>query len=227
MNGARSIFMRTGYWLTALAAIVLLAASPGTASAQSVGFVGIAVPRWMEGASPAMQRRPRPSRSTFRRERSHRPGTVERRKCNLTSGLGERSWSQHDADDQTPLGTVAPRTADKRRIWLDSARARRIDATAKFGNGRPGLMCTRPQAWPPVWTVAIATPRFPTTATASSSWSSSIRAVTATGSRQQVSPSTLRASANGVSLSPGSHHGHDDGWRVRSRPFRSAVPASR
>ena len=32
MNGARSIFMRKGYWLTALAAIVLLAASPGTAS---------------------------------------------------------------------------------------------------------------------------------------------------------------------------------------------------
>ena len=31
MNGARSIFMRKGYWLTALAAIVLLAASPGTA----------------------------------------------------------------------------------------------------------------------------------------------------------------------------------------------------
>ena len=34
MNGARSIFMRKGYWLTALAAIVLLAASSGTASAQ-------------------------------------------------------------------------------------------------------------------------------------------------------------------------------------------------
>ena len=34
MNGARSIFVRKGYWLTALAAIVLLAASPGTASAQ-------------------------------------------------------------------------------------------------------------------------------------------------------------------------------------------------
>ena len=40
MNGARSTFMRKGYLLTALAAAVLLAASPGTASAQSVGFVG-------------------------------------------------------------------------------------------------------------------------------------------------------------------------------------------
>ena len=36
MNGARSIFLRKGYWLTALAAIVLLAASPGTAQAQQL-----------------------------------------------------------------------------------------------------------------------------------------------------------------------------------------------
>ena len=34
MNGARTTFMRRGYLLTALAAVVLLAASPGTASAQ-------------------------------------------------------------------------------------------------------------------------------------------------------------------------------------------------
>ena len=40
MNGARSTFMRKGYLLTALAAAVLLAASSGTAYAQSVGFVG-------------------------------------------------------------------------------------------------------------------------------------------------------------------------------------------
>ena len=38
MNGARTTFMRRGYLLTALAAAVLLAASPGIASAQSVGF---------------------------------------------------------------------------------------------------------------------------------------------------------------------------------------------
>ena len=35
MNGARSTFMCKGYWLTALAAIVLLAASSGTAQAQT------------------------------------------------------------------------------------------------------------------------------------------------------------------------------------------------
>ena len=40
MNGARFTLMRKGYLLTALAAAVLLAASPGTASAQSIGFVG-------------------------------------------------------------------------------------------------------------------------------------------------------------------------------------------
>ena len=40
MNGARSTYMRKGYLLTALAAAVLLAASSGTAYAQSVGFVG-------------------------------------------------------------------------------------------------------------------------------------------------------------------------------------------
>ena len=40
MNGVRSTYMRKGYLLTALAAAVLLAASSGTALAQSVGFVG-------------------------------------------------------------------------------------------------------------------------------------------------------------------------------------------
>ena len=39
MNGVRSTFLRKGYLLTALAAVVLLAASSGTALAQSVGFV--------------------------------------------------------------------------------------------------------------------------------------------------------------------------------------------
>ena len=34
MNGSKSTFKRKGYWLTAFAAAVLLAASPGTAQAQ-------------------------------------------------------------------------------------------------------------------------------------------------------------------------------------------------
>ena len=53
MNGARTTFMRRGYLLTALAAAVLLAASPGTASAQTVGFVGDTTIMAMEGAGEA------------------------------------------------------------------------------------------------------------------------------------------------------------------------------
>ena len=43
MNGSKSTFMRTGYWLTALAALVLLAASPGTAQAQTVRIDSVTV----------------------------------------------------------------------------------------------------------------------------------------------------------------------------------------
>ena len=50
MNGVRSTFMRKGYLITALAALLLLAASSGTASAQSVGFVGDTSVTVMEGA---------------------------------------------------------------------------------------------------------------------------------------------------------------------------------
>ncbi len=53
MNGARSTFMRKGYWLTGLAAIVLLAASSGTALAQSVGFSRTSI-TVEEGASSEM-----------------------------------------------------------------------------------------------------------------------------------------------------------------------------
>ena len=41
MNGARSTFMRKGYWLTALATAVLLAASSGTAQAQQLEDVTV------------------------------------------------------------------------------------------------------------------------------------------------------------------------------------------
>ena len=54
MNGARSTFMRQGYWLTGLAALVLLTASSGTAYAQtpSVDFTSSTV-TVKEGAGPA------------------------------------------------------------------------------------------------------------------------------------------------------------------------------
>ena len=59
MNGARSTFKRKGYLLTALAAAVLLAASPGTASAQtpSVDFTSHTV-TVMEGASSSSKTNP-------------------------------------------------------------------------------------------------------------------------------------------------------------------------
>ena len=50
MNGSKSTFMRTGYWLTALATAVLLAASPGTASAQ-ITVTGPADDEVAEGAA--------------------------------------------------------------------------------------------------------------------------------------------------------------------------------
>ena len=53
MNGSRSTYMRKGYLLTALAAAVLLAASSGTAFAQSVGFIGTSPSSMTEGASTA------------------------------------------------------------------------------------------------------------------------------------------------------------------------------
>ena len=55
MNGVRSTFMRKGYLLTALAAAVLLAASSGTAWAQTVpGSIDFAATTGMvnEGATP-------------------------------------------------------------------------------------------------------------------------------------------------------------------------------
>ena len=43
MNGARSTFMRKGYWLTSFAAAVLLAASPGMAAAQEVEIESVEI----------------------------------------------------------------------------------------------------------------------------------------------------------------------------------------
>ena len=112
MNGARSIFMRTGYWLTALAAIVLLAASPGTASAQSVGFVGSSSRTMEEGASPAMTTAA-PIEVEFRIS-----GLVLEGDDANPAALGVLRI-QHNADADPP-GTGGVREAADRRIWIDS-----------------------------------------------------------------------------------------------------------
>ena len=62
MNGVRSIFRRKGYLLTALTAAVLLAASSGTAWAQSVGFDktsgSVMETAFIESATPSSEHPP-------------------------------------------------------------------------------------------------------------------------------------------------------------------------
>ena len=111
MNGARTTFMRRGYLLTALSALLLLAASAGTASAQSIGFVGTSATVG-EGASAA----------------SHTadPITVEIEVSGLTlAGPGANRTSafgtltiEHDADLAYP--GQALRETTNQRIWLDT-----------------------------------------------------------------------------------------------------------
>ena len=111
MNGVRSTYMRKGYLLTALAAAVLLAASPGIASAQSIGFVGTSATVG-EGATPD--------------PRTADPITVEIEVSGLTlSGFGENNEDafgmltiQHDADLIYPGQEL--REVLNQRIWLDS-----------------------------------------------------------------------------------------------------------
>ena len=94
MNGVRSTYMRKGYLLTALAAAVLLAASSGTAYAQSIGFSGSRA-TIMEGASPA----------------TTTPAPI---------GLGVITL-EHDADyGQDGLVNGGDNlTEDNRRVWVD------------------------------------------------------------------------------------------------------------
>ena len=114
MNVARTIFRRKGYLLTALAAAVLLAASSGTAYAQSVGFVGTSATMG-EGASPAAN--------------TADPITVEIDVSGLTlSGVGANRTEafgmltiEHDADIVYP-GQNPARTkeTENQRIWVDT-----------------------------------------------------------------------------------------------------------
>ena len=116
MNGARSNFMRKGYLLTALAAAVLLAASSGTAYAQSIGFSGSSA-TIMEGASPATTT-PAPITVTIRISGL----TLEGDDANRETGLGVITL-EHDADygqDRTRWREETTTSAlDNRRVWVD------------------------------------------------------------------------------------------------------------
>ena len=113
MNGVRSISMRKGYLLTALAAAVLLAASSGTAYAQGVGFVGSSSRTMMEGASPAED-----TAAPIEVEFNVSGLTLEGDGANAKTGLGMLTL-QHNADDDPP-GSGGALTGNNRRIWLDS-----------------------------------------------------------------------------------------------------------
>ena len=112
MNGARSTFMRKGYLLTALAAAVLLAASPGIASAQSIGFSGSSR-SMMEGAAPGM-------------------GTPD--PITVTINISGLTLEGDDANRETGLGTITlvtnadtaysgqtERQNEQRRVWIDGS----------------------------------------------------------------------------------------------------------
>ena len=110
MNGARSTFMRKGYWLTALAAVVLLAASPGTALAQSIGFSGTS-DSMMEGATPDAKT-PAPLVIEI-----HISGlTLEGDDADREDGLGMITID-HNADLAYP--GQATRSGDMQRVWID------------------------------------------------------------------------------------------------------------
>ena len=126
MNGVRSISMRKGYLLTALAAAVLLAASSGTAYAQGIGFVGTSR-TMMEGASPDSKT---PAPITIDINVTGLTTPAEGVTGNLEDGLGEVTLV-HNADDVYP-GQDA-RDGDMRRIWLDS-KSSAIDEAELAGN---------------------------------------------------------------------------------------------
>ena len=110
MNGVRSISMRKGYLLTALAAAVLLAASSGTAYAQSIGFSGSSN-SMMEGATPD-EKTPAPIVVTINISGL----TLEGDDANREDGLGVITID-HDADLAYP--GQATRSGDQLRVWID------------------------------------------------------------------------------------------------------------
>ena len=111
MNGVRSTYMRKGYLLTALAAAVLLAASSGTALAQSVGFVGTSATVG-EGASAAAN-----TADPITVEIDVSGLTLSGREANRSTAFGTLTI-EHDADLAYSGQDV--RTAANQRIWVDT-----------------------------------------------------------------------------------------------------------
>ena len=111
MNGSRSTYMRKGYLLTALAAAVLLAASSGTAYAQSIGFVGTSATLG-EGAQDPKVTPGAPSHPVIVKIR------IAGLREGATNALGTVTL-EHKADlgADGVTGGTDDLTADDRRVW--------------------------------------------------------------------------------------------------------------
>ena len=97
MNGSRTTYMRKGYLLTALAAAVLLAASSGTAWAQSVEF-GVTTGEVLEGSAGTAATDPAALRVTV--TRSSRPTPP------IPDNVGEISFATNPANLTTVGVTI-------------------------------------------------------------------------------------------------------------------------
>ena len=134
MNGARSTFMRKGYLFTALAAAVLLAASSGTAYAQSIGFSGSSN-SMMEGAAPGMGT-PNPITITI----NVRGLTLEGDDANREDGLGVITLV-HDADNDYAgqADRDTRENGNERRIWVDGESSALDEGRIGTGQGESDL----------------------------------------------------------------------------------------
>ena len=152
MNGARSTSMRKGYLLTALAAAVLLAASPGIASAQSVSFTTSSgtVPEGATGAANT------PGPLHIYVEISgivDDPATMDMDESTTSTDGAGNIQIEHDldtaSDGSTRLTNVDPTNANARRVWQRAAgQLTAIESGATNlsyrGNGRLELVIIDP-----------------------------------------------------------------------------------
>ena len=147
MNGARSTLMRKGYLLTALAAAVLLVASPGIASAQDVEFTSSSG-NLPEGATSAPATGAPLHIYVEISGIEDDPATMDiDESTTSTDGAGTITVN-HDLDGNTLTGTT-PTADDARRLWQRTggnlvAIESGTTALAYRGNGRLELVIIDP-----------------------------------------------------------------------------------
>ena len=151
MNGVRSTFMRRGYLLTALAALLLLAASSGTAEAQSVRFTTTSG-NLSEGAStgPAT---PAPLEISIEISGIRDDPSTTNRDESVTSPDGAGAITiTHNLDDADGLAGESPTANDARRLWQKIPNSDPVaiaSGTTELrytGNGRLELLVIDPPA---------------------------------------------------------------------------------